>query len=168
MIDTAPTGHALRLLEMPALIQDWTRALMRIVLKYQPIVGAGNLGPLLLTLSRRIGALRAMLADRDLAQFVVVTRAAALPRAETLRLMHALSHLGIHVPAVVVNAVGRGTCGACRRAGAAERREVARLERSLGAGAARPRVVLAPAEIPPPEGLTALRRWSGRWGEMRT
>ena len=122
VIDTAPTGHALRLLEMPALVQDWTHALMRIVLKYQPVVGAGNLGQLLLTLSKQIGALRDLLVDRSLTQFVLVTRAAALPRAETVRFLAALSSLGITVPAVVVNAVGRGGCGACRRAAVAERR----------------------------------------------
>jgi arsenite-transporting ATPase len=167
VIDTAPTGHALRLLEMPALIQDWTRALMRIVLKYQPILGAGNLGQLLLTLSRRIGALRGMLADGEATQFVVVTRAAALPRVETVRLLAALSRLGIHVPAVVVNAVGRGTCAPCRTARAAERREVALLERGLGPGEARPRVVVAPAEVPPPEGSASLRRWSRGWLQTR-
>ena len=54
VIDTAPTGHALRLLEMPALIQDWTHALMRIVLMPSRS-WAGALGQQLLTLSR-IGA----------------------------------------------------------------------------------------------------------------
>ena len=163
VIDTAPTGHALRLLEMPALIQDWTRALMRIVLKYQPIVGAGSLGQLLLTLSRRISALRAMLADRQAAQFVVVTRAAALPRVETVRLLRALSRFGIQVPMVVVNAVGRGTCAACRRGAAGEDREVESLRRGLAGASVRAPIVLAPAEVPPPAGPVALDRWSRRW-----
>jgi arsenite-transporting ATPase len=163
VIDTAPTGHALRLLEMPALIQDWTHALMRIVLKYQPIVGAGTLGQQLLTLSRRIGALRAMLADRHAAQFVVVTRAAALPRAETVRLARSLSRSGIHVPVVVVNAAGRGTCAACRRGAAEERREVELLQRELATAKLTAPIVVAPAEMPPPVGLLGLDRWSRRW-----
>ena len=37
VMDTAPTGHALRLLEMPGLMQDWVRALMSILLKYQGV-----------------------------------------------------------------------------------------------------------------------------------
>jgi len=163
VIDTAPTGHALRLLDMPALIQDWTHALMRIVLKYQALVGAGSLGQVLLTLSRRIGLLRSMLTNPDVAQFVVVTRAAALPRIETVRLVRALSKRNIPVPAVIVNATGRGTCRACRRAGAAERREVRLLERSVAAGRVRPAMALAPAEAPPPEGPKALTRWARRW-----
>ena len=162
VLDTAPTGHALRLLEMPALILDWTRALMRIVLKYQPVVGVGSLGEVLLTLSKRISALRRMLSDRALSRFVLVTRAAALPRAETLRFLSALSSLGIHVPAVLVNVVGQGSCRACRGAAADERREIRLLSRAV-AGKTRPRIILAPAVVPPPEGSSALIRWSGRW-----
>ncbi len=162
VIDTAPTGHALRLLEMPALIQDWTRALMRIVLKYQPVVGVGSLGEVLLTLSKRIGALRRMLSDRALTTFVLVTRAAALPRAETLRFRSALSRLGIDVPTVIVNVVGQGSCRACVGAAAGERREIRLLSRAV-AGNARPRIILAPAEVPPPEGSSALLPWYRRW-----
>ena len=165
VIDTAPTGHALRLLEMPALIQDWTRALMRIVLKYQPVVGVGSLGEMLLTLSKRIGALRRMLSDRTLTTFVLVTRAAALPRAETLRFLSALSRLGIDVPTVIVNVVGQGSCRACVGAAAGERREIRLLSRAV-AGNALPRIVLAPAEVPPPEGPSALLRWCRRWRLM--
>jgi arsenite-transporting ATPase len=162
VIDTAPTGHALRLLEMPALIHDWTRALMRIVLKYQPVVGVGSLGEVLLSMSKRIGALRRMLSDRTLTTFVLVTRAAALPRAETLRFLSALSSLGIHVPTVIVNVVGQGSCRSCLGAAAGERREIRLLSRAV-AGNAPPRIVLAPAEIPPPEGSRALLRWYGKW-----
>ena len=63
MIDTAPTGHALRLLEMPALVHDWVKALMAILLKYQPVVGVGDLGAVLLRLSQGLGRLRELLND---------------------------------------------------------------------------------------------------------
>ena len=90
VMDTAPSGHALRLLEMPALVQDWARALMSIVLKYQPVAGVGELGAVLLELSQGLGRLRALLADPRRTSFVAVTRGAALPRAETVRLIAAL------------------------------------------------------------------------------
>ncbi len=161
VMDTAPSGHALRLLEMPALVQDWTRALMSIVLKYQPVAGVGELGAVLLKLSQGLGRLRALLADPRRTSFVAVTRAAALPRAETVRLIAKLRRLNVHVPAIVVNAVGRGTCSRCRRASAAEMREIAALRRSAGAAQ---HVVLAPAEVPPPHGAAGLRRWQRTWG----
>jgi arsenite-transporting ATPase len=160
IMDTAPSGHALRLLEMPALVQDWTRALMSIVLKYQPVTGVGDFGAMLLNLSRGLGRLRALLADPRRAAFVVVTRGARLPRAETVRLIARLKAMDVHVPMVIVNAVGRGECAACRREASTERREIRELRRGL------PRafpVLLAPAQLPPPHGAASLRGWQARW-----
>lgn len=157
VIDTAPTGHALRLLELPSLIHDWTKALMSILLKYQSVTGLGELGELLLKLSRGLGTLREVLVDPSRTQFVAVTRAAALPRVETERLVKRLHALRILVPAVVVNAIGRGTCAVCRQIAATEQREIARLRRAIPGSAAQ--MVLAATEIPPPRGITALRRW---------
>lgn len=160
VMDTAPSGHALRLLEMPALVQDWTRALMSILLKYQPVLGVGELGAVLLKLSQGLGRLRALLVDSRRTSFVVVTRAAALPRAETQRLMRRLHGLHIHVPIAIVNAVGRGTCARCRAAAAVEQREITRLQRAMPRQTS---IVIAPAELPPPHGPAALGRWQRTW-----
>jgi arsenite-transporting ATPase len=164
IMDTAPSGHALRLLEMPEVVQDWTKALMSILLKYQPVAGLGEFGAVLLKLSQGIGRLRALLVDRQRTSFVVVTRAAALPREETVRLIRRLHALNIHVPATVVNVVGRGVCTRCRLETAAEELEIARIGRALPR---RMQMLLAPAELPPPHGLTALRRWRRAWTAMR-
>ena len=167
VVDTAPTGHALRLLELPSLIHDWTKALMTILLKYQPVTGLGDLGALLLKLSRGLGTLRELLVDPARTHFVVVTRAAALPRAESVRLMKRLDALGIHVPAVIVNAVGRGSCAACRKVAAAEQREISALRRAVTRRASR-RLVCAATEIPPPRGAKELRAWRRTgWHEPR-
>jgi arsenite-transporting ATPase len=167
VMDTAPTGHALRLLEMPVLVQDWAKTLMSILLKYQAVASVGELGAVLLKLSRGLGRLRELLTDERRTRFVPVTRAAALPRAETLRLIRRLGRMKIRVPAVVVNAVGRGTCDRCRRAALAERREVGDLIRQTrGTRAARrPRIVVAPAQIPGPHGVLSLRQWTRTWHE---
>jgi arsenite/tail-anchored protein-transporting ATPase len=161
IMDTAPTGHALRLLQTPALIHDWTRELMRILLKYQKVTGLGELAQSLLTLASSVRRLRVLLADPDRCAFVVVTRAAALPRLETVRLMRSLDELDVHVPAVVVNAAGRGTCRRCRKNRAAEKREINAIRRaSLRAGTRN--IVTTAAAVPPPHGVAALRRWGGR------
>lgn len=160
VMDTAPSGHALRLLEMPALVQDWARTLMSILLKYQPVVGVGPLGAGLLKLSRGLGRLRGLLVDPRRTSFLVVTRAAALPREESLRLMRRLRDMNIHVPAVIVNAVGRGTCAQCHAEASAEQREIVRLERALRGTTA---VVIAPAALPPPHGPAGLGRWQKNW-----
>lgn len=164
VMDTAPSGHALRLLEMPEVVQDWTKALMSILLKYQPLAGLGEFGAVLLKLSQGIGRLRSLLADRKQTSFVVVTRAAVLPREESARLIRRLQALNIHVPATIVNVVGRGVCTHCQFETAAEQREIGRLQRAL------PRhmqMLVAPAEVPPPHGPAALRRWQRGWTAER-
>ncbi len=159
IVDTAPTGHALRLLEMPALIHDWVRALMTILLKYQPVTGLGELGTLLLQLSRGIGRFRTLLSDPALTRFVVVTRAAALPRAESVRLVKRLERLKINVPCVIVNAVGRGTCVRCQQAASTAAGELAALRRQLSPPSRGGALITAGTVIPPPQGVADLERW---------
>ena len=160
--DTAPTGHALRLLQTPAVLREWTQALMAILLKYREIVGAGTLASLLVQLSKRLRGLQAILRDPAQARFVVVTRAAALPAAESASLIASLRALGIAVQAVIVNAVGAGMCGRCRAAARAQADEIARLRRTAG-GAGGYAIIEAPAEMPPPHGAAALAAWGLGW-----
>lgn len=160
--DTAPTGHALRLLQTPALLRDWTQALMAILLKYHEIVGAGTLAALLVQLSKRLRGLQEILGDPARTRFVIVTRAAALPAAESESLRASLRALGIAVGAVIVNAVGAGECPRCLAARRAQSKEIALLRRSIrreGAYA----IIEAPAEVPPPHGAAALKEWRTSW-----
>ena len=168
VMDTAPTGHALRLLEMPSLVHQWVKAVMAILLKYQPVVGLGELGRVLLRLSKGLGHLREMLGDSRRTRFVVVTRAAALPRAEALRLLQRLQAGGIDAPAILINAAGAGSCTRCSGERLAQRREIADLLAGLRRlpGAAR-FVVTAPAALPPPHGITGLARWRDTWRRVQ-
>jgi arsenite-transporting ATPase len=159
VMDTAPTGHALRLLEMPGLIQDWTRALMRILLKYQGVARVGDLGVLLLKLSKGLGTLRELLVDPRRAAFVVVTQPAILPRLETDRLLRRLTRLRIHVAAVVINAVGRGDCARCLKAHTAQQREIAATRRAATSQSIT-RVVRTETRIPAPRGPSDLHDWA--------
>jgi arsenite-transporting ATPase len=163
--DTAPTGHALRLLETPAVLRQWTQALMTILLKYREIVGAGTLASLLVQLSKRLRGLQEVLADPAQTRFVVVTRAAALPAAESANLIASLRSLGIAVQAVIVNAVGAGSCGRCREIARAEQHEIARLRRAIG-GARGYAIIETPAELPPPHGAAALAAWGRAWRQI--
>jgi arsenite/tail-anchored protein-transporting ATPase len=161
VIDTAPTGHGLRLIEMPALAHEWVKAVMRILLKYQPLVRVGELGAVLLKLSRGLGRLRELMRDPMRARFVAITRAAALPRAETLRLLARLKTAHVSAPLVIVNAVGAGTCRRCRAERADQQREIAELLRIMRRS--RRAVLVAPAVLPPPHGAAALERWRETW-----
>jgi arsenite-transporting ATPase len=162
VMDTAPTGHAVRLLEMPELAQDWVKALMAILLKYQPVTGIGDLGAALLEISQGITRLRSLLTDRARTGFVVVTRPAAVPLAETRRLLRTLSRMRIHVPALVVNAAGAGDCSRCRRVAVQQQaavRSTIQAARSVGATT----ILVTPAVVPPPTGMRALSLWRSAW-----
>jgi arsenite-transporting ATPase len=169
VVDTAPTGHTLRLLAMPAAARAWVHAILGILLKYRRVLGLGELASDLVRLGRRLGELHELLRDPEVTAFVVVTRAAELPRLETERLLAALARAGVPVPAVVVDAVTAGDCPRCRRDAARESRELAVLARSGPARAsrssrtARRAILLAPAVHPPPRGVASLARWAHRW-----
>jgi len=164
VMDTAPTGHALRLLEMPELVHDWTKALMAILLKYREVLGVGELGALLLDLSKNLRRLRELLTDPASTVFIAVCRPASLPRLETVRLLRQLSRLRIAVAALVINTVGRGDCRRCVKAAAAQAREIRALQRETRP----PLTIVAPAQIPAPAGPASLRRWRAAWRQAAT
>jgi arsenite/tail-anchored protein-transporting ATPase len=164
VVDMAPTGHALRLLEQPAAAREWVQALLRVLLKYRSLARPGRLARELVALSKSIRDLQSLLSDPSRTRVVVVTRAADLPRLETERLMSDLRRLEMAIPAIVVNALtlGPGRCARCRAIAAAERRQVDTLRRGL----ARSRqcvIIQTPLSAPPPRGLAALERWAARW-----
>jgi arsenite-transporting ATPase len=162
--DTAPTGHALRLLQTPDILRDWTRALMTILRKYREIIGAGALAELLVQLSKRLRALQEILSDGARARFFVVARAAALPAQEAIGLMAALDALQIPMGGVIVNALG---APACSRP-VTRSREHAQLVRLTRAAGRRRRcaIIGAPAEMPPPHGAAALSDWARAWRRL--
>jgi arsenite-transporting ATPase len=160
VVDSAPTGHALRLLNMPETAREWLRALIRVLLKYRSLVRPGRFAADLVNSSRTVRELHHLLGDRSKTRFVVVTRAAAVPRAETERLLRTLRSMRLPVGAVIVNArtLSPGVCRWCLAVSADEERESAAL--------ASPRdcaIIHAPLTAPPPRGAAGLDRWARTW-----
>ena len=174
VVDTAPTGHALRLLELPDAAREWIQALLRVLLKYRGLMRPGELARELVALAKSIRALQALLRDRTQTRFITVTRAGETPRLETERLFKRLRRLGLSTPAVIANALtdNAGACVRCRTVAAAERRSLAALRRTLqrqGRRSEQCAIIQAPLVAPPPTGVVALERWAGRWKlELRT
>jgi arsenite-transporting ATPase len=162
VVDTAPTGHTLRLLALPGLALEWVRALLQTLLKYRQVLALGALASDLVELSRSLRHLQRLLGDAHRARAVVVTRAAALPRLETIRLLRRLEQLGLPVSAVVVNALTPERDGA-RRLTRTEASEVRRLRAVRRRRLGQPTVLLAPGVAPPPRGIDALRAWGRTW-----
>lgn len=169
VLDTAPTGHALRLLAAPATAHEWARTLLSVLLRYRSLTGLGELGRDLLELTRGLADLRRLLVDRERTRFVAVARPEGVPRRETARLVRELERLGVPLGGVIWNAVTPADgCARCRRVSAREARETAAFERERGdRGRARGRearaTIAAPATAPPPRGAAALLEWSRAW-----
>jgi arsenite-transporting ATPase len=158
VVDTAPTGHTLRLLETPAAMLEWVQALLALMLKYREVAGLGPLANDFVELSRGLRRLGEVLRDPVQTGFVVVTRAGELPRRETERLLAELDRLGLAVPAVIVDAVNRGGCPRCTHLAKTQARDLGRLARG-----ARCTIIEAPAVFPPPRGVEALAAWGRTW-----
>jgi len=167
VVDLAPTGHALRLLQMPAAAHEWVRVLLRMLLKYRAMVRPGRLAAELIELSQSIGRLQRILRDPRQTRLVAVTRPAGVPLCETERLLRALKRLRIAAPVVVVNAVTLApeSCRRCRAVASAERRMRSRI---VGIAGKRPAVVVVagPLAAPPPRGAKELERWGAEWTKI--
>lgn len=161
VVDTAPTGHALRLLELVPKAREWVQVLLQILLKYRHVVGLGTLAADLTATAREVRELEALLHDRGRARFVAVTRAAALPRLETVRLMNELRKLGVDAKAVLVNALTPPGCSRCEKARAAEALEIDALRESKKR--ARWDMLGAQALASAPRGRKALLAFGRTW-----
>ena len=145
IVDPAPTGHLLRLVEMPALALEWSHRLMRLMLKYKDVAGLGDAAEELLGFSRRTRALEALLSDPLRAGVVLVTLDEPLVRAESLRLAAALAGTHVAVVGVVRNRVTDSS-----------------IDQPLTLDPVVP-TVIAPASHTPLVGVTAIREWYARW-----
>ena len=105
VIDPAPTGHLIRLLEMPSLALDWSHRLLRLMLKYRELAGGGELAAELVAFSRRTRAVTALLEDAARAGVLVVALDEPVVRLEASRIIDRVRSLGNHVPALVWNRV---------------------------------------------------------------
>jgi arsenite/tail-anchored protein-transporting ATPase len=104
IVDTAPTGHFLRLLDLPHVAGDWVREFIRILLRYRELVRPGALGQELVRASRALKELDAALRS-DAAAVIAVTRPERLVIAETKRLLHELEARGIASGGIIANYV---------------------------------------------------------------
>ena len=103
VVDTAPTGHFLRLLDLPRTAGEWVREFMRILLHYRDLIPPGSLGEELVSASKSLKSVDEAL-RRD-AKVMVVTRPERIVVAETKRLIAELERRGIALGGVIANYV---------------------------------------------------------------
>lgn len=121
IVDTAPTGHTLRLLAMPRFFEEWVRALDSLLDKhrYMKEVFSGayepdDLDDFTLGLENSARTLERMLQSPSRSRFIPVMTAEELAISETARFLGALDELGIAAQEIVVNRIfAPGVCPAC-------------------------------------------------------
>ena len=108
IFDTAPTGHTLRLIRMPELMEAWIRALSRSRQAMLGIEQDDKTDPVMLSLSGRLDHLRefrARLLSPRVCAFILVLVAERLPIEETARAIDQLDDAGVTIGGLVINRV---------------------------------------------------------------
>jgi arsenite-transporting ATPase len=108
IFDTAPTGHTLRLIRMPELMEAWIRALSRSRRAMLGVEQDDKQDPIMITLTERLERLRllrARLVSGRTTGFVLVLIPERLPIEETSRAIEQLDDAGVKVGALVLNRV---------------------------------------------------------------
>jgi arsenite-transporting ATPase len=159
VLDSAPTGHALRLLAMPELATAWVEALLRIA-RAAGVARLAELVQELVDTSQGLRRLRTLLADRAATGVVTIAQPDELAVRETRRLHRALAGRGLPPVALLVNGIRDGSCALCRRITRGQRRARRALARIAGPGCA---VWTAPLLALPPRGPRALSAWAARF-----
>jgi len=114
ILDLAPTGHALRFLEMPGMVRQWFITFFRLLLKYQGVVRLTQVAALLRDKSKQLRRVEQLLPNAERCQFIAVTVPEAMAVLETGRFLHRLAELSIACRWVVVNMVVPSTeCAFC-------------------------------------------------------
>jgi arsenite-transporting ATPase len=114
VLDNAPTGHSLRFLELPELMQNWLRAFFEILLKYRDMVRFFNTSELLVDMSRRLKKIKKIFSDPQRCEFIPVSIPMQMALNETQRLILALQKLNMPVKRMIVNMmIGQVDCKLC-------------------------------------------------------
>jgi arsenite-transporting ATPase len=128
VLDTAPTGHLIRLLETPELIERWLKAVFGLFLKYRNLIRLPRIVEYLVEMSKRLKVLRSLLCDPRRTQLFAVSILTRMALDETRDLLAACREAHVFVPALFLNlATPASDCPLCRELAVAE----ARIRRSF-------------------------------------
>ncbi len=101
ILDSAPTGHLLRLLELPELIDQWLKTFFGLLLKYKLTFRFPDLSQQLVKISRNLKFLRNLWQDPARAALYAVSILTEMAFQETGDLLAACERLGMPVPVLL-------------------------------------------------------------------
>jgi arsenite-transporting ATPase len=110
IVDTAPTGHTLRLLMLPELLDNWIKFLARLRWKHHAMVRQfareqriEKADEFLLEMKKTVNKVKSLLQNSEKTEFVVVTIAEKMGISETEDLISSLEQMRIPSRHIIVN-----------------------------------------------------------------
>ncbi|HYN86811.1 MAG TPA: ArsA family ATPase [Pyrinomonadaceae bacterium] len=103
VLDTAPTGHLLRFLELPEVALSWIRTFIKLLLKYKGVVRFGDVAGELVEMSKSIKRVASLLTDPARCEFVGVAIPERMSLEETERLARSLERLKVPMRRLLLN-----------------------------------------------------------------
>jgi arsenite/tail-anchored protein-transporting ATPase len=167
VLDTAPTGHLIRFLELPGVALSWVRMFIKLLLKYKNVVRSSGVAEELIALSKNIKRVAALLTDPQECEFVGVAIPEQMSLEETSALDDQLDRLKVPMQRLLINMIvpeeAAAICDFCatRRAEQEQLIEAFR-QRFKGAG----KLFLAPQASHEIHGPKRLRQHFARWRQL--
>lgn len=140
VVDTAPTGHALRLISSPKLLDDWIKVAARMRWKYRYMVTSfsgsyqqDEVDALIFSLKKMVKKIQNLLRDKTKCEFIPVCIPEAMAIMETDRLLANLGTSGIIAKQIIVNNVMVSDDGDfCKRVKANQLPYLQEIEKTFG------------------------------------
>jgi arsenite-transporting ATPase len=138
VLDTAPTGHLIRFLELPGIALSWVRMFIKLLLKYQNVVRSSGVAEELIALSKNIKRVIALLTDTEKCEFVGVAIPERMSLEETIGLTKSLEQLKVPMRRLLINMVvppeAAAACDFCAARRAEQEKSIKAFRRLKRAG----------------------------------
>ena len=159
VLDSAPTGHLIRLLQTPELMDQWLKVIFNLLLKYKRFFRLPKLTARLVEMSKSLKFLKRLLVDPEQSALYAVAVPNRMVFEETADLVSACRDMQIHVPVLFLNMATREkrVCPLCTAISQREKEIRHRFEK-LYPGLVQPVVYRSQMEL---QGRAALEKMAG-------
>ena len=115
VLDSAASGHLLRFLELPEIVRDWLKSILKILLKYKNIVGLIDIKRKLLDFSKDIKKIQEILFGPKTTEFIMISIAEEMGIREMGDLAQSLEKLNVSFNYIILNMIAPASeCKFCQ------------------------------------------------------
>ncbi len=166
IVDTAPTGHLLRFLELPGLASNWLSTMLEVSLKYRKVINARKITDRVASMARKVRDTRSLLFSSEgaSASLIAVTVPETMANRETFRLISRAGEAGIGKTHLLINKFLQGElCSTCRRERKVQENRIKELLEADDYAT----IAVAPYLLSEPDDRKSLLEFSERFMEKR-